>query len=95
MEARCTRLALADRARIEMGLDKGLSARRIAEDIGRSAATVSREVRRNRTHARTDSRDLFACRRRDVCVRTNACRSCADATAVRCAERRLRDCRRT
>lgn len=95
MEARYTRLALADRARIETGLDKGLSVRKIAEDIDRSAATVSREVRRNRTHARTDRHELYACRRRSTCVRTDVCRTCADASAIRCAECRLRDCRRS
>lgn len=94
MEARYTRLTLADRARIEMGLDKGLSVRAIARDIERSAASVSREVRRNRTHARTDRHDLYTCRRRGTCTRMDVCRACADRTATRCADCRLRDCRR-
>jgi IS30 family transposase len=40
------RLSLADRSRIEAGLDVGMSLREIAKRIGAAPSTVSREVRR-------------------------------------------------
>jgi IS30 family transposase len=43
------RLSLAEREEISRGLALGYSLRRIAARLGRSTATVSREVRRNGT----------------------------------------------
>jgi IS30 family transposase len=40
-------LSAAERERISRGLAQGLSLRRIARELGRSASTVSREIRRN------------------------------------------------
>ena len=40
-----THLTLSDRVRIQSGLDKSESFKKIAQDIGKNCTTVSREVR--------------------------------------------------
>ena len=40
-----THLTLSDRVRIQSGLDKSESFKKIAKDIGKDCTTVSREVR--------------------------------------------------
>ena len=44
-----TQLSLADRIAIQKGIESGRSFNSIANEIGKDRATVSREVKRNRT----------------------------------------------
>ena len=48
LQGRC--LTLAEREEIALGRAKGHSIRQIADDLGRSPSTVSRELRRNLKH---------------------------------------------
>ena len=61
------RLTLYDRMKIEEGLDGGLSFRAIADSIGRSPSTVSREVRENRTRRPSGKAFLSKCREAGSC----------------------------
>ena len=47
MAKMCRRLSAVERVRIELGLRDGLSLTRIAEAIGRSKGTVSKEITRH------------------------------------------------
>lgn len=49
------RLSLADRSRIEAGLEVGMSVRKIAGMIGAAPSTVSREIRRVQLAYRTET----------------------------------------
>lgn len=51
-QKRYRRIDKAERAAVERGLDARHSARRIARDLGRSASSISAEVRANRTVAK-------------------------------------------
>ena len=48
-----THLTLSDRVRIQSGLDKSESFKKIAQDIGKNCTTVSREVRNHFVVERT------------------------------------------
>ena len=51
-QKRYFRLDKAERASIERALDKNRSARSMARDLGRSPASITDEVKRNRTIAK-------------------------------------------
>lgn len=84
-------LTLRERKGIEEGLERGDSFRAIARTIGRSASTVSREVRENR-HVRAFKGRKSACRDRNWCRRVGVCAECVREGAY-CAGCDARDCR--
>ena len=84
-------LTFLERQRIEEGLTAGSSFREIARLLGRSAATVSREVRTNRS-PRAQKTRRAACRDRNWCKRVEVCASCV-RRGVFCSECDARDCR--
>lgn len=57
-----TQLSLEDRIAIQKGIESGRSFNSIANEIGKDRATVSREVKRNRTrHAGEARKGNFPC----------------------------------
>lgn len=91
MDQRYTQLGLDERKLIQEGLDRGDSFRAIGRLIGRSASTVSREVRENRS-VRSQRPRKAACRERDWCRRSGVCAECVRDGAL-CAGCDARDCR--
>ena len=91
MDKEYRQLGLRERKEIEEGLAKGESFRKIAELIGRSPSTVSREVRENRC-VRSFKQRKSACRDRDWCKRINVCAECVRKGAF-CPHCDVRDCR--
>lgn len=89
-----TQMGLAERRAIEESLRKGLSLGRIAEAIGRSKSTVSREILSNRTTEAPKGR-LAACMMRRDCVASCVCGEewCA-SPGESCSFCKERDCRR-
>ena len=84
-------LGLKERSEIQEGLDRGDSFRAIGRLIGRSASTVSREVRENRT-VRSFKPRKAACRDRSWCKRAGVCGDCVREGAF-CSGCDARDCR--
>jgi len=72
-QRRYFRLTRAERASIERALHRGDGARAIAHDLGRSASSISDEVRTNRTVARGPARGERAGKApQDACPRLQA-----------------------
>lgn len=103
-------LTLEDREVIEDGIRDGMGCRAIADAIGVSASTVSREVRQNRTRRLSLRRDFkpaqncihyTACREvgtscEQCCTYKTACRSCKSRKCIEhCSRFELRTCPET
>lgn len=77
-------LTLTERSMIERYLTQGFSFKAIAIIIGRSATTVSREVKNNRTvlsSNKTKCANSYACKKRKICgdnLCFNTCKSCSE-----------------
>lgn len=89
-------LGLEDRRAIEEGLRDGSSAGAIAERIGASPSTVTREVKANRTlkerKGRPGANLSVRCAKRPGCERAgSACEGCA-SQLTRCRDCRTRQC---
>ena len=84
-------LTLKERKEIEGGLTRGDSFRAIGRLLGRSASTISREVRENR-HVRAFKGRKSACRDRSWCKRLGVCAECVREGAC-CSGCDARDCR--
>lgn len=84
-------MSLLERQRVEEGLDRGLSMRRIGELIGRSASTVAREIGRNKTRRTTKALSRRHCAERAGCdvkgLCGDACPHEGRALCSRCAHR--------
>lgn len=91
MDRHYNQLTLRERKQIEEGLANGDSFRAIGRLIGRSASTISREVRENR-HVRSFKGRKSACRNRNWCKRVGVCAECVRGGAY-CAGCDARDCR--
>lgn len=89
-----TQMGLAERRTIEESLRKGLSLGRIAETIGRSKSTVSREILSNRTTEAPKGR-MAACMMRRDCVLSCVCgEEWCVSPGESCSFCKERDCRR-
>jgi len=86
------RLTLYDRKKIEEGLDAGLSFRAIADAIGKSPSTVSREVKENRSSRPSGRINKVRCRVQNHCSERKLCKVCPHPHAV-CVECKRVDCR--
>ena len=86
------RLTLYDRKKIEEGLDAGLSFRTIADAIGKSPSTVSREVKENRSSKPSGRVKKSRCREQNHCSVRGLCDACPHQRAV-CVECKRVDCR--
>lgn len=88
-------MSLAERCRIEAGLASGKSVRQIANDLGRSTSTVSREIGK---HTSVSFKGCYGrrnqCVRRADCKVSNACDSCPAKGGARCAVCSLVNCNR-
>jgi IS30 family transposase len=87
-----TQFGLRERKEIEDGLNKGLSFRAIAKDLGVSPSSVSREVKANRTPKTKPTPKTVECTERNFCKRSGVCAVCVRSGA-RCAGCDVRDCR--
>ena len=85
-------LTLEDRVIIETGLNAGSSMRAIALQLGKDPSTISKEVRKRRTHLeRNTFNDSFnQCALLKECHRKNVCAS----GALTCQRRECRRCSR-
>lgn len=86
------RLTIYDRQKIEEGLDESKSFRQIAEVIGRSPSTVSREVKENRSPKASTRQKKVKCRELNTCTVSGLCDTCSHPHSV-CVECKLIDCR--
>ena len=85
-------LTLEDRVIIETGLNAGSSMRSIALELGKDPSTISKEVKKRRTHLeRNTFNDSFnQCALLKECHRKNVC----DSGALTCQRRECRRCSR-
>lgn len=76
MESNYTRIGSAERSRIEEMINEGASLAEIAEALGKSPTSISREVRRNRVDLRRVSPSRFMrnpCAKRESCTKKRLC----------------------
>lgn len=85
------RITLSDRVAIEAGIYAGHTLEKIAHEIGKHPASVSREIRKNRTLAPGDHPYGKDCRYAAECKLTNKC-GLAECSG-RCARCHKNDCR--
>lgn len=76
------RIDLDDRRGIEDGLNKNLSFRTIATTIGRSASSVAKEIKNNRTLIRTKVARSIPCGKRQDCMKKGICQTCVNPKGI-------------
>lgn len=86
---------LSDRISIEAGIEKGWSFKRIADELGKSPSSVSREVRRHlifsphyyddRSRRKTECIYFSSCSKQGVCGNLSCSSLCSKCRSRKCA----------
>ena len=86
---------LSDRISIEAGIEKGWSFKKIADELGKSPSSVSREVRRHlifsphyyddRSRRKTECIYFSSCSKQGVCGNLSCSSICSKCRSRKCA----------